>query len=104
MVVSAIGGLAALWSVARRRYRIARVAAALAVAAVVAGWGVAQWPYMLPQSLKVSQAAAPSGTLSAVVVVFVILGYLGTEPTTVWGQFAFDAFFLDTAATVPRTE
>jgi ubiquinol-cytochrome c reductase cytochrome b subunit len=30
------------------------------------------------------------------VVVFLILGYLGTEPTTVWGQFGFDAFFLDT--------
>ena len=35
------------------------------------GWGVAQWPYMLPESLKVSQAAAPTGTLEAVLVVFV---------------------------------
>ena len=26
----------------------------------------------------------------------VILGYLGVKPTTVWGQFGFDAFFLDT--------
>ena len=26
------------------------------------------------------------------VVVFFVLGYLGTEPTTVWGQFGFDAF------------
>ena len=30
------------------------------------------------------------------VVVFLVLGYLGIEPTTVWGQFGFDAFFLDT--------
>ena len=29
------------------------------------GWGVAQWPYMLPESLEVSDAAAPSGTLGA---------------------------------------
>ena len=29
-------------------------------------------------------------------VAFLVLGYLGTEPTTVWGQFGFDAFFLDT--------
>jgi ubiquinol-cytochrome c reductase cytochrome b subunit len=34
--------------------------------------------------------------LALFVVVFVVLGYLGTEPTTVWGQFGFDAFFLDT--------
>jgi ubiquinol-cytochrome c reductase cytochrome b subunit len=30
------------------------------------------------------------------VVVFLLLGYLGVKPTTVWGQFGFDAFFLDT--------
>ena len=33
--------------------------------AVIAGWGVAQWPYLLPESLTVSGAAAPSGTLTA---------------------------------------
>ena len=34
--------------------------------------------------------------LAAFVVVFLTLGYLGVKPTTVWGQFGFDAFFLDT--------
>jgi ubiquinol-cytochrome c reductase cytochrome b subunit len=34
--------------------------------------------------------------LVAFVVVFLILGYLGTETTTVWGQFAIDASILDT--------
>jgi len=34
--------------------------------------------------------------LGVFVVTFLVLGYLGTEPTTVWGQFHFDAFFLDT--------
>jgi len=34
--------------------------------------------------------------LTVFVVSFLVLGYLGTEPTTVWGQFGFDAFFLDT--------
>ena len=36
------------------------------------------------------------GWLIAFVVTFLILGYLGTKPTTVWGQFGFDAFFMDT--------
>ena len=31
-------------------------------------WGVAQWPYLLPESLTVAAAAAPSGTLTAVLV------------------------------------
>jgi len=34
--------------------------------------------------------------LGVFVVTFLVLGYLGTEPTTVWGRFGFDAFFLDT--------
>jgi ubiquinol-cytochrome c reductase cytochrome b subunit len=34
--------------------------------------------------------------LGIFVVVFLLLGYLGVKPTTVWGQFGFDAFFLDT--------
>jgi len=34
--------------------------------------------------------------VSIFVVVFLVLGYLGVKPTTVWGQFGFDAFFLDT--------
>ena len=41
-----------------------------AVASVIWAWGVAQWPYILPTSLKVSDAAAPSGTLATVLVVF----------------------------------
>ena len=56
------------------RPRWARLLSIGAVATVVIGWGVAQWPYMLPESLKVSQAAAPTGTLDAVLVVFVVRG------------------------------
>ena len=48
----------------------ARLLAAGAVAAVVVAWGVAQWPYMLPESLEVSEAAAPDATLTTVLVMF----------------------------------
>jgi ubiquinol-cytochrome c reductase cytochrome b subunit len=34
--------------------------------------------------------------LAAFVAAFLILGYLGVNPTTVWGQLGFNAFFLDT--------
>ena len=33
-------------------------------------WGVGQWDYMLPTTLTVAQAAAPSGTITAVLVAF----------------------------------
>jgi len=34
--------------------------------------------------------------LAAFIVTFFVLGYLGTTPTTIWGQFGFNAFFMDT--------
>ncbi len=70
VIISAICGLASLGLLLRGSAAWARLFSIGAVAAVVIGWGVAQWPYMLPESLKVSQAAGPSGTLEAVLVVF----------------------------------
>jgi cytochrome d ubiquinol oxidase subunit II len=67
VIVSALAGLATLALVYRRRFEAARYGAALAVAAVVAGWALAQWPTILP-GLDVRQAAAPHDTLVAVVV------------------------------------
>jgi cytochrome d ubiquinol oxidase subunit II len=71
VVISAICGVGSLVLLIRHAYRWARVLAIGAVATVVIAWGVAQWPYLLPQSLKVSEGAAPDGTLQAVLVVFV---------------------------------
>ncbi len=41
-----------------------------AVVAVVWGWGVAQHPFLLPESLTIDAAAAPDSTLNALFVVF----------------------------------
>jgi cytochrome d ubiquinol oxidase subunit II len=60
--------VAALVLVARHVRRGARLAAVGAVAGVVLAWGVAQWDYVLPESLTVSAAAAPTGTITAVLV------------------------------------
>ena len=68
VLLSAICGTASLVLLMRNADRGARILAMGAVASVVFGWGVAQWPYILPESLKVSQAAAPSGTLGALLV------------------------------------
>jgi cytochrome d ubiquinol oxidase subunit II len=67
IVVSVLAGLGTLLLVWRRRYGEARVSAALAVAAIVVGWALAQRPNILP-GLTVQQAAAPTDTLIGVVV------------------------------------
>jgi cytochrome d ubiquinol oxidase subunit II len=67
VIASGAAGLAALTLVLRRRFRSARYAAAFAVAAIVAGWALAQEPRLLP-GLAIDQAAAPHGVLVAVIV------------------------------------
>jgi cytochrome bd ubiquinol oxidase subunit II len=67
-IVSVVCGLGALVLLTRDAARGARVLAVLAVAGTVFTWGLAQKPYLLPQSLTVSAAAAPSGTLTALLV------------------------------------
>ena len=68
VVVSVLSGGAALLLLLRRVHRGPRLAAVVAVAAVVVAWGVAQWDYLLPESLTVAAGAAPSGTITAVLV------------------------------------
>ena len=68
VLLSGVAGVATLALVWRERYGLARVAAAVAVAAVVAGWALAQDPYVLPGQLTLDQAAASNAALSAVVI------------------------------------
>jgi len=72
VIVSAICGAGSLALLLRANHRGARFAAVGAVAAVIVGWGVAQWDYLLPESLTVEDAAAPSGTIGAVLVATVL--------------------------------
>lgn len=67
VIVSFLAGLAALSLVYGRRYEPARYCAAVAVAAIVAGWALARWPTILP-GLTVGQAAAGHDTLVWVTV------------------------------------
>lgn len=49
--------------------RWTRGLAVAAVATIVLGWGVAQYPLILPPDLTIAAAAAPTGTLDALTVV-----------------------------------
>jgi cytochrome d ubiquinol oxidase subunit II len=67
LIISAVAGLGTIVLVWVRRFEPARYLAGIAVAAIVAGWALAQKPEFLP-GLTVRQAAAPHDTLVAVVV------------------------------------
>ena len=68
VLLSAICGAGSLILLVRDAARGARHPRHRSGGSIIVGWGVAQWPYILPESLKVSQAAAPSGTLTALLV------------------------------------
>jgi cytochrome d ubiquinol oxidase subunit II len=74
IVFSAAAGTATLVALWSRRVAVARVTAAAAVAAVVVGWGVAQWPWMLVDELEIDDAAGATATLWALVIVFASAG------------------------------
>jgi cytochrome d ubiquinol oxidase subunit II len=75
LVVSLLAGTATMALVYRRRFEAARYSAALAVAAVVAGWAFARYPTLLP-GLTVRQAAGSHDTMITLVVAVLAGGAL----------------------------
>ncbi|HZA35292.1 MAG TPA: cytochrome d ubiquinol oxidase subunit II, partial [Vicinamibacterales bacterium] len=73
VIASAVFGLASLGALWRqyggRRVRILAVAT---VVSVLAAWGVAQYPYVLPTSLTIDQAAAPNSVLMWLLITFIL--------------------------------
>jgi cytochrome d ubiquinol oxidase subunit II len=71
VIISVVAGAAALGLLRRAGPRLVRVLAAIAVAALVTAWGVAQYPYLLGTHTDIASAAAPPGTLVALAVILV---------------------------------
>jgi cytochrome d ubiquinol oxidase subunit II len=72
MVVSALAGVASIVLLVRRRYGWARITAGLAVTTVLWGWAAAQYPYILPPSLTITEAAAGRATQTTMLVSLLI--------------------------------
>jgi cytochrome bd ubiquinol oxidase subunit II len=115
VALSIVAGLTTLVLVWLNHFGAARASAALAVAAIVAGWGLAQRPIFLPPGLTVEQAAASRSTLLATIIAVAVgalvlvpslillfllylRGHLGPAPATTGPSISERA----TAATRPR--
>jgi len=61
-------GLGAAASLLLRRYQLARVLIILETALMLASWGAAQLPYLVPPDLTIANAASPDATLIALLV------------------------------------
>jgi cytochrome d ubiquinol oxidase subunit II len=83
IATSAAFGLASLALLWRRRYLPVRVTAACAVVAVVWGWAVGQYPYMLEPDLTIAAAAAGRATLQAMLAALGV-GAILLVPALAW--------------------
>ena len=62
-IVTAFAAMTAIWALWTRRYGIARIAAAAQTISILWGWALAQFPYIVPETLRIQDAAAPRTTL-----------------------------------------
>jgi cytochrome bd ubiquinol oxidase subunit II len=76
VAASALAGVASMVLLLLRRYVLARLTAALAVAAVLWGWALAQYPLLLPPDVTVGRAAAEPSVLRATLASVVVGGAL----------------------------
>ena len=71
VALSVVAGVAAIALLATRRYVPARAMSALAVTAILVGWAVAQYPYLLLPEVTIEEAARGRATLVAMLVALV---------------------------------
>jgi cytochrome d ubiquinol oxidase subunit II len=83
IVVSAVAGVFSLWRLRTAQWARARVGAVIAVAAIVVGWGVGQYPDLLVDELTIADAAGARSTLIGLIIVFG-LAAVTAVPSLLW--------------------
>jgi cytochrome bd ubiquinol oxidase subunit II len=83
VALSGAAGVATLALLWLGRLGLTRLTAAVAVAAIISGWAVAQHPDLLPGQITVAEAAAPHSSLVALLVGGAV-GALILVPSMLW--------------------
>jgi cytochrome d ubiquinol oxidase subunit II len=80
LVLAAVAGVAAVVLLYRRRFSAARAPAVAAVASVVIGWGVGQYPWLLVDQVTIEDGAGADSTLVGLLVVVCLAGVIVIPP------------------------
>jgi len=104
----ATGGVAVgvIWALWTRRFYLARALAAAQVSLILAGWGAAQYPYLIEPNITIQDAAAPQITLRLLLIAMAA-GALVLFPSIYFLFRIFkgpDAFRVQATAVQERTE
>jgi cytochrome d ubiquinol oxidase subunit II len=88
ILLSVLAGVVSIGLLVVRRYGIARITSSAAVATILIGWAVGQYPYLLLPYLTIEEAARSRSTLVALTVVL-LLGSLVLAPALVYMYVLF---------------
>lgn len=80
IVCSFLAGVTTLWLLWKGRFAIARLPALIAVATVISGWGVGQYPWLLVDEVLLADAGGADATLRALLVAVAIAGVVVGPP------------------------
>jgi cytochrome bd ubiquinol oxidase subunit II len=83
VIASAFAGAWALWDLRGGRYARARASAVIAVAMIVIGWGVGQYPDVLVDHATIDEVAGATPTLVGLVIVFCVASVTAV-PALIW--------------------
>ena len=72
IALSVVAGVVAIVCLFRKQYLPARLASSLAVTAILVGWAVAQYPYILVPDLTIEEAATGRPTLQAMLLALAV--------------------------------
>jgi len=67
--IAGLGAIVALWT---RRFQLARVAVGALAVLIIWGWLFAQYPFVIPPTMTVFDAASPPATLRAFVAAIAV--------------------------------
>lgn len=103
VLISGVGGLWTVLLLRQGRYGRARLTAAIAVACVVLGWGVAQYPWVVVDSMTIDDAAGARPALVGLLVATGVAAVLVVPPLVYLFSLA-NSNQVGVAPQVPRRE
>ena len=92
--LSAVAGAGSLMAVWWRRQHLSRVLAVVATAAIIWGWGIGQYPWLLPDVLTIEEGAASAAVLWSLLIAFGASAVLAV-PALIWLFILTERGFLD---------
>jgi cytochrome d ubiquinol oxidase subunit II len=83
IIISGVAGLFSLWRLRQERWDRARIGAVIAVAAIVVGWGVGQYDWILVDEARIDDVIGARTTQVGLVITFVVAAVTAV-PALAW--------------------